>query len=42
MRKFPRTMSVRVTEVEFQEIKSAAKKLGLNVNGFLRQKVLSE
>jgi hypothetical protein len=42
MRKFPKTMSVRLTEQEFEEIKSAAKKLSININAYLRQKVLSE
>jgi len=41
MRKFPKTMSFRVTDREFVEIKAQAKALGLNINGYLRRKVLS-
>jgi predicted DNA binding CopG/RHH family protein len=41
MRKFPKTMSFRLTNEEVEKIKNDAKALGLNVNGFLRKKVLT-
>jgi predicted DNA binding CopG/RHH family protein len=42
MRKFPRTMSVRLTEQEFEEVKRGAKTQGLNVNGYIRLKLFSQ
>jgi len=42
VRKFPKTMSVRVTLEEFENVKREAKAQGVNINAYIRQKLLAD